>query len=267
VARAILDRAFVFGVIFGVFDAFGLVLLGTERRCGILADRLYRGVQRVVRIGTLPSRPASLAFVRVVMVFLLPVICHEWTCPAIDERKRLRAPDTARKPTRLPRTQGPTGSEPARQAARSNAPWRSRRRRPSLVCADLRHDHRIAQPVREAERTHGVHRIFPLDALTFECAPDMRNPELAGALAVRKSCRLCEDMLQVGTKLESLLHAATLFQTACAEGITRITTAFNAAPFLLSGRMRPSRLSAQTGRTERTGHSLLIRYDVSPRRI
>ena len=81
VARAILDRTFVFGVIFGVFDAFGLVLLGAKGRFGILADRLYRGVQRMVRVGTLPSRAASLAFVRVVMVFLLPVICHRWTLP------------------------------------------------------------------------------------------------------------------------------------------------------------------------------------------
>jgi hypothetical protein len=35
----------------------------------------------VVRIGALPIRAASLALVRVVMVFLLPVICHEWTLP------------------------------------------------------------------------------------------------------------------------------------------------------------------------------------------
>jgi hypothetical protein len=81
VARAIFDRAFVFGVIFGVFDAFGRVLLVAERSFGILADRVYRGVQRVVRVGALPIRGASLAFVRVVMVFLLPVICHEWTLP------------------------------------------------------------------------------------------------------------------------------------------------------------------------------------------
>lgn len=81
VARAIFDRAFVFGFIFGVFDAFGRVLLVAERSFGILADRFDRGVQRVVRIGALPMRGASLALVRVVMVFLLPVTCHEWTLP------------------------------------------------------------------------------------------------------------------------------------------------------------------------------------------
>ena len=43
-AGAILDRAFVFGVILGVFDALGRVLLIAERRFGILADRFYRGV-------------------------------------------------------------------------------------------------------------------------------------------------------------------------------------------------------------------------------
>ena len=40
----------------------------------------------------------------------------------------------------------------------------------------------------------------------------------------------------------------------------RITTAFKAAPLFPSGRMRPSRLPSETGWTERTGHSLLIRY-------
>ena len=81
VAGAILDRAFVFGVIFGVFDALGHVLLIAERRFGILTDRFYRGIQCVVRVGALPSRGASLALVRVVAVFLLPITCHTRMLP------------------------------------------------------------------------------------------------------------------------------------------------------------------------------------------
>lgn len=82
-ARAIFNRALVCGVILSVFDAFGRVLLGAEGGFGILAERIYRGVQRMVRLAALPIGRAHLAFVRVVTV-LLAVICHAWRCPVLD---------------------------------------------------------------------------------------------------------------------------------------------------------------------------------------